>query len=76
MKMRVAELVRETVEVSVFAFRHPRRATLPEWAPDTHVDVKLPGGCIRQYSLCGQPMIFRPIGLPSNAKRLVAAART
>jgi len=28
---------------------------LPEWSPGAHVDVHLPGGLVRQYSLCGQP---------------------
>ena len=29
--------------------------TLPPWAPGSHVDVTLPGGIVRQYSLCGDP---------------------
>ncbi|MFI5612671.1 PDR/VanB family oxidoreductase [Amycolatopsis sp. NPDC051903] len=28
---------------------------LPEWAPGAHLDVKLPSGLGRQYSLCGDP---------------------
>jgi ferredoxin-NADP reductase len=30
-------------------------APLPEWAPGAHVDLHLPGGLVRQYSLCGDP---------------------
>ena len=30
-------------------------AALPEWAPGAHVDLHLPGGHVRQYSLCGDP---------------------
>lgn len=26
---------------------------LPSWSPGAHIDVGLPGGLIRQYSLCG-----------------------
>lgn len=28
---------------------------LPEWQPGAHVDLHLPGGLVRQYSLCGDP---------------------
>jgi ferredoxin-NADP reductase len=28
-------------------------STLPEWEPGSHIDLVLPGGLIRQYSLCG-----------------------
>jgi ferredoxin-NADP reductase len=30
-------------------------APLPDWAPGAHVDLHLPGGLVRQYSLCGDP---------------------
>jgi ferredoxin-NADP reductase len=30
-------------------------APLPPWAPGAHIDVRLPGGLVRQYSLCGDP---------------------
>lgn len=28
---------------------------LPPWSPGSHVDLQLPGGFVRQYSLCGDP---------------------
>jgi ferredoxin-NADP reductase len=28
---------------------------VPGWAPGAHIDVHLPGGLVRQYSLCGDP---------------------
>lgn len=28
---------------------------LPAWSPGAHIDVKMPGGIARQYSLCGDP---------------------
>jgi len=31
----------------------PDGAELPEWAPGSHIDLVLPGGITRQYSLCG-----------------------
>ncbi|WP_329386355.1 PDR/VanB family oxidoreductase [Streptomyces sp. NBC_01351] len=30
-------------------------ADLPAWAPGAHVDITLPSGLVRQYSLCGDP---------------------
>jgi ferredoxin-NADP reductase len=30
-------------------------APLPRWTPGAHIDVHLPGGLVRQYSLCGDP---------------------
>jgi len=33
----------------------PTGRPLPEWAPGAHVDLHLPGGHLRQYSLCGDP---------------------
>lgn len=33
----------------------PGGVALPEWHPGAHVDVRLPSGLVRQYSLCGDP---------------------
>ena len=33
----------------------PDGAALPAWSPGAHVDIDLPGGRVRQYSLCGDP---------------------
>lgn len=55
MKMNVAEVTHSTPEVSIFTFSHPRRRVLPAWTPGAHVDIKLPDGRVRQYSLCGDP---------------------
>ncbi|MFD7444425.1 PDR/VanB family oxidoreductase [Streptomyces sp. NPDC059909] len=30
-------------------------APLPEWGAGAHIDVRLPSGTVRQYSLCGEP---------------------
>ncbi|WP_430869049.1 PDR/VanB family oxidoreductase [Demequina aurantiaca] len=30
-------------------------ASLPGWTPGAHVDVVMPAGMVRQYSLCGEP---------------------
>jgi ferredoxin-NADP reductase len=41
--------------VVVLDLRDPAGAELPEWSPGAHVDLELPGGLTRQYSLCGDP---------------------
>jgi ferredoxin-NADP reductase len=41
--------------VVVLDLREPAGTELPEWSPGAHVDLKLPGGLTRQYSLCGDP---------------------
>jgi ferredoxin-NADP reductase len=33
----------------------PDRTALPRWTPGAHIDVVLPSGAERQYSLCGSP---------------------
>ncbi|WP_410573016.1 PDR/VanB family oxidoreductase [Amycolatopsis sp. cmx-4-61] len=35
--------------------RAPGGEPLPPWDPGAHVDLRLPGGVVRQYSLCGRP---------------------
>ena len=35
--------------------RAPDGQPLPAWEPGAHVDLLLPGGVVRQYSLCGRP---------------------
>jgi ferredoxin-NADP reductase len=55
MKMRVAEARDEPGGVRVLSLKHPLRDELPGWEPGAHVDLRLPDGKIRQYSLCSDP---------------------
>lgn len=34
---------------------HPLKGELPAWEPGAHIDVLLPNGILRQYSLCSTP---------------------
>ena len=34
---------------------HPDGVDLPPWRPGAHIEVRLPSGRLRQYSLCGDP---------------------
>ncbi|APE33547.1 oxidoreductase [Nocardia mangyaensis] len=48
-------LVAEDQAVITLGLRAPDGRPLPRWAPGAHVDIELPSGRLRQYSLCGDP---------------------
>jgi ferredoxin-NADP reductase len=54
-RLRVASAWRAADQVRCFLLTDPDGGDLPDWAPGAHVDLFLPGGRIRQYSLCGDP---------------------
>src|SRR4051812_43551406 len=45
-------LTRDVVELTLTA---DRPELLPDWDPGAHVDLELPDGALRQYSLCSRP---------------------
>lgn len=55
MKLRVETLRHSTPDVIHLRLVHPLRPALPEWSAGAHVDLRLPDGRVRQYSLCGDP---------------------
>jgi ferredoxin-NADP reductase len=55
MKLMVQSARHTTPVVLHVTFVHPRRPELPAWTPGAHVDLRLPDGGVRQYSLCGDP---------------------
>jgi cytochrome P450/ferredoxin-NADP reductase len=42
-------------DVVAVTFADPTGAELPAWSPGAHLEVRLPSGRLRQYSLCGDP---------------------
>ncbi|MFJ2885557.1 PDR/VanB family oxidoreductase [Streptomyces sp. NPDC087305] len=52
LRLRVA--ARETVAEGVVQLRL-EGVDLPRWEPGAHIDLVLPSGLVRQYSLCGDP---------------------
>ncbi|MFI6403083.1 PDR/VanB family oxidoreductase [Streptomyces sp. NPDC050548] len=52
LRLRVA--AKETVAEGVVQLRLEGR-DLPGWEPGAHIDLVLPSGLVRQYSLCGDP---------------------
>ena len=55
MKLKVVGRERLTDDVIRLTFAHTKRLLLPEWEPGAHVDLRLPDGKARQYSLTGDP---------------------
>lgn len=49
------EVVAQDENVIALTFAAPDRAVLPEWHPGAHLDLHLPSGRMRSYSLCGDP---------------------
>ena len=49
--VRVARVARETPEILSVELIHPQGQSLPEYEAGAHIDVHLPGGFVRQYSL-------------------------
>jgi ferredoxin-NADP reductase len=52
--LRVEQMTWESDTVVSLRLAHPDGRALPPWEPGAHVDVRLPGGLERQYSLCGR----------------------
>lgn len=53
LELVLESVVGETTDVLVLELRHPDAGALPAWTPGAHIDLVLPSGKIRQYSLCG-----------------------
>ncbi len=51
----VHRITHESDGVLSVELRHPLGHQLPEWNAGSHLDVLLPNGLIRQYSLCSDP---------------------
>lgn len=51
----VARRERVAADVVALQLRAPDAGRLPRWHPGAHLDLELPSGRSRQYSLCGDP---------------------
>src|SRR5437868_15417518 len=49
--VRVARIAREAPDILSFELTHPQGRPLPGYAAGAHIDMHLPGGFVRQYSL-------------------------
>jgi ferredoxin-NADP reductase len=55
LRLQVHQLTWEAEGVLSVRLRAEDGHCLPEWSPGSYVDLHLPGGLVRQYSLCGDP---------------------
>ncbi|WP_329110658.1 PDR/VanB family oxidoreductase [Micromonospora sp. NBC_01699] len=55
MELLVSQVSWESDGVVSIRLVHPDGVPLPPWQPGAHLDVRLPSGTVRQYSLCGDP---------------------
>lgn len=53
--VKVISKTRLTSSVTKFVLAHPNEMALPSWTPGAHIEIELPNGMLRQYSLCGTP---------------------
>ncbi|MCQ6553749.1 PDR/VanB family oxidoreductase [Streptomyces sp. C10-9-1] len=53
--LRVRSTVREAEGVLGLLLTDPAGRDLPPWEPGAHLEVELPSGRVRHYSLCGDP---------------------
>lgn len=59
----------ESADVISLELVGPHGSALPTWEPGAHIDVHLPGGIVRQYSLCGTGESWRIAILREPASR-------
>lgn len=53
--LEICEVTDEAEGVVGVSFRDPAGADLPAWEPGAHIEIQLPSGLHRQYSLCSEP---------------------
>ncbi len=53
--VQIASKTQETADICLLELARPDGSALPAFSAGAHIDVHLPGGVIRQYSLCNHP---------------------
>ena len=53
--LKVRSIVNEALDINTFELVHPGGEALPRFTAGSHIDVLVPGGLVRQYSLCNDP---------------------
>lgn len=51
----VRQITYQAIGINSYELTHPDGEELPPFTPGSHIDVFIPGGFIRQYSLCNDP---------------------
>lgn len=55
LSLKVRSIVNEALDINSFELVHPHGEALPRFTAGSHIDVMVPGGHLRQYSLCNDP---------------------
>lgn len=55
-QLKVIRVSQLTSDVTSYRLEHPSGEPLPSFAAGAHIDVHLPDGMVRQYSLCNRPI--------------------
>lgn len=55
LELMIKQIRYEGVGIHSYELVHPEGRTLPEFTAGAHIDVHVPGGFVRQYSLCSDP---------------------
>lgn len=56
MQVRISRKFAAATDIFAFELVHPGGASLPAFSAGAHIDVTLPNGLVRQYSLCNDPL--------------------
>lgn len=56
MHLLITQVQSEAIGVISLKLSDPNGRKLPVWGPGAHIDLVLPTGLVRQYSLCGDPV--------------------
>lgn len=54
-QVQITRKTRETDDICLLELARPDNGALPAFGAGAHIDVHLPGGLVRQYSLCNSP---------------------
>jgi ferredoxin-NADP reductase len=54
-RLRVRRVAREALDINSYELVDPEGGALPPFTAGAHIDLYLPGGLLRQYSLCNDP---------------------
>jgi vanillate O-demethylase ferredoxin subunit len=55
LSLLVRQIRFESIGINSYELVDPQGAALPVWTAGSHLDIHLPGGIVRQYSLCSDP---------------------
>lgn len=56
LELRVRSITNEALGINAYELVDPAGAELPAFTPGAHIDVHIPGGFVRQYSLSNDPL--------------------